>query len=228
MLRYRPAGGASAEANGWAPFVRDVLLRPGGATSATPGCAPLAGAYAFVCAHAKRDKRCGVCGPPLIAALRAAAAASGAPLAVRACSHVGGHAYAGNVLVFDRAAGVPRGTWLGYVAPEDVPAIVDDLVGRGAPPQPRLWCACPMLRRARFLTPRAVAQAWLDGHVHRGGQGGGAGALCGMRRVCDGLRQAVTLQCYALMLLLRRGPRAAHGQRVREEHDGLSRSAEQA
>jgi (2Fe-2S) ferredoxin len=152
MLRYRPAGGASAEADGWAPFVRDVLLRPGGATSATPSCAPLAGAYAFVCAHAKRDKRCGVCGPPLIAALRAAAAASGAPLAVRACSHVGGHAYAGNVLVFDRAAGVPRGTWLGYVAPEDVPAIVDDLVGRGAPPQPRLWCVCPMLRLARSLT----------------------------------------------------------------------------
>ena len=141
MLRYRPAAGAAAEAAGWAPFVRDVLLRPGGATAASPGCAPLAGAYAFVCAHARRDKRCGVCGPPLIAALRDAAAKRAAPLAVRACSHVGGHAYAGNVLVFDRAAGVPRGTWLGYVAPEDVPSIVDDLVGRSAPPQPRLWCA---------------------------------------------------------------------------------------
>ena len=140
MLRYRPATGAAAEATGWEPFVRDVLLRPGGATSAALRCAPLPGAYAFVCAHARRDKRCGVCGPPLIAALRDAAAQRGVPLAVRACSHVGGHAYAGNVLVFDRAGGVPRGTWLGYVAPKDVPSIVEDLVAQGKPPQPRLWC----------------------------------------------------------------------------------------
>jgi (2Fe-2S) ferredoxin len=172
MLRYRPTAGASAEAAGWAPFVRDVLLRPGGATAASPGCAPLAGAYAFVCAHARRDKRCGVCGPPLIAALRSAAAQRSTPLAVRACSHVGGHAYAGNVLVFDRADGVPRGTWLGYVAPEDVPTIVDDLVGRGAPPQPRLWCApgrgmrdlCACRLLAAVPAP-LLSQARVDGDV---------------------------------------------------------------
>jgi hypothetical protein len=51
----------------------------------------------LVCVHRARDARCGALGPPLAAALRAA----GAP-AVFLSSHVGGHAFAGNVIVYRR------------------------------------------------------------------------------------------------------------------------------
>lgn len=65
---------------------------------------------------------------------------------VRGCSHIGGHAYAGNVLVFSRGAGAVsadgsadpsaaaaavRGDWFGYVAPEDVGGIIDGHIVRG-------------------------------------------------------------------------------------------------
>jgi hypothetical protein len=179
MLRYRPPTGAAEDAAGWAPFVRDVLLRPGGATAAAPRCAPLSGAHVFVCAHARRDKRCGVCGPALVDALRAEAASSASasasapppPVAVYPCSHVGGHAYAGNVLVFDRAAGVPRGNWFGYVTPADVPALLKEYVGAGAPPPARLW------RGAMGMAPDACVEAAKELHAACGD----AGAGCGVR-----------------------------------------------
>jgi len=57
--------------------------------------------YLFVCAHARRDDRCGACLGGLLPALRAATAAPGARprgLSVWATSHIGGHAHAGNVM----------------------------------------------------------------------------------------------------------------------------------
>jgi hypothetical protein len=59
--------------------------------------APLPRAALLVCVHRARDARCGALGPPLAAALRAA----GAP-AVFLSSHVGGHAFAGNVIAYRR------------------------------------------------------------------------------------------------------------------------------
>lgn len=85
----------------------------------------LGGRHVFVCVHAERDPRCGRCGPPLVAALREAAAAAGlADVRVLATSHVGGHKYAGNVIVY------PEGVWYGYVEPDDAPRLVGEhLVG---------------------------------------------------------------------------------------------------
>ncbi len=79
---------------------------------------PLAGRWVFVCVHAARDERCGACGPPLLEALRRACAGEGlGDVTVRATSHVGGHKYAGNVLVY------PEGVWYGTVTPEDAPRL---------------------------------------------------------------------------------------------------------
>ena len=61
-----------------------------------------------VCAHNAKDRRCGACGAALLTALRNAAPAAangGRRVRVFGVSHVGGHAYAGNCLVFADSAG---------------------------------------------------------------------------------------------------------------------------
>jgi len=62
------------------------------------------GSYVFVCCDASKDKsqRCGVCGPALIKRFKEDISGLGldGQVAVRACSHVGGHKYAGNVIIF--------------------------------------------------------------------------------------------------------------------------------
>lgn len=84
------------------------------------------GRWLFVCVHAERDDRCGDCGPPLVEALRSAVADYGlSDVRVRATSHVGGHKYAGNVIVH------PGGHWYGYVRPADAPRIVREHLVEG-------------------------------------------------------------------------------------------------
>lgn len=82
---------------------------------------PLSGQHLLVCVHGARDARCGACGPPLVEGFRAALKARGLEnqVAVYRSSHVGGHKYAGNVLIY------PGGDWYGYLTPADVPRIVE-------------------------------------------------------------------------------------------------------
>eukprot|EP00011_Vannellida_sp_DIVA3-517-6-12_P005941 CAMPEP_0114612510 /NCGR_PEP_ID=MMETSP0168-20121206/4659_1 /TAXON_ID=95228 ORGANISM="Vannella sp., Strain DIVA3 517/6/12" /NCGR_SAMPLE_ID=MMETSP0168 /ASSEMBLY_ACC=CAM_ASM_000044 /LENGTH=252 /DNA_ID=CAMNT_0001823497 /DNA_START=154 /DNA_END=912 /DNA_ORIENTATION=+ len=77
--------------------------------------------FIFVCAHAKTDKRCGYCGPILVDEFRAHLDGAGLQdrTTVHKVTHVGGHKYAGNVIVF------PAGEWYGYVKPEHVGEVVN-------------------------------------------------------------------------------------------------------
>ena len=138
--RLRPASDMVAQPSAWAAEVVSLLLSP-----AAGEALPVGTAHVFVCAHARRDKRCGVCGPALIDSLRAGAESRGkaAAVVVRACSHVGGHAYAGNVLVFAPRAGGGDivGDWFGYVVPGDVDALLDTRIAGGAI-IPKLWRGC--------------------------------------------------------------------------------------
>jgi hypothetical protein len=138
--RLRPASDMVAQPSAWAAEVVSLLLSP-----AAGEALPVGTAHVFVCAHARRDKRCGVCGPALIESLRSGAESRGKAggVAVRACSHVGGHAYAGNVLVFAPRAGGQEvvGDWFGYVAPGDVDALLDTRIAGGAI-LPKLWRGC--------------------------------------------------------------------------------------
>lgn len=119
-LRVRAAPAADAGGFDFAGAVARLL--------AGRDAEPVAGPWLFVCAHARRDKRCGACGPVLATALRAAAfSAPGPPVAVRLTSHIGGHAFAGNVIAFSpapTAGGRLLGEWYGYVTPADAPAVV--------------------------------------------------------------------------------------------------------
>jgi hypothetical protein len=66
--------------------------------------------YIYACAHKARDKRCGFVGPILVESLKATTLSMGisSSFVMLKCSHIGGHIYAGNVLVFRPLNGDPK------------------------------------------------------------------------------------------------------------------------
>jgi (2Fe-2S) ferredoxin len=90
---------------------------------------PYQAAWILVCCHKLRDKRCGVAGPLIMEELRLAAKEKGIgqDVAVLACSHVGGHKFAGNILVYDSIGG----HWYGRVKPCHAPVIIEEHVVKG-------------------------------------------------------------------------------------------------
>lgn len=117
-------------------FVKKVLVNESSLESAEK----LNGFHVFVCTHASRDKRCGVCGPILVKKLKEEIE-NGFKDAVfvSPCSHIGGHKYAGNVIIFGpNADGKVMGHWYGYVTPEDVPVLLEQHIGKGEVVE-RLW-----------------------------------------------------------------------------------------
>ena len=74
----------------------------------------LKGSYVFVCSHGSRDRRCGVCGPALISRFKEEIELHGlqGKVTVSPCSHIGGHKYAGNVIIFGSSfEGAVTGHW---------------------------------------------------------------------------------------------------------------------
>lgn len=92
--------------------------------------------FVFVCSHRNRDDRCGYCGPMLVDLLRKAVADTMASerrelVHVLPCSHIGGHVYAGNVLVYSQKGGV----CFGCFCPSDISALVASIDLRGGVPE---------------------------------------------------------------------------------------------
>ncbi|GAX76232.1 hypothetical protein CEUSTIGMA_g3676.t1 [Chlamydomonas eustigma] len=83
----------------------------------------------LVCAHKLRDKRCGVAGPMLIESLQHTCLNKGLQekVVVLACSHIGGHKFAGNIIVYSDLGG----HWYGRVKPCHSDAIIDTHVVGG-------------------------------------------------------------------------------------------------
>lgn len=78
----------------------------------------------FVCEHAARDKRCGRAGPIVIEELRKQLAARNIPtneIAVFGTSHIGGHKYAGTLIVY------PQAQWYGYITKRLTAELVDSV-----------------------------------------------------------------------------------------------------
>ena len=83
------------------------------------GQKPVATDYVMICGHASRDSRCGYCGPKLATEfIKQRKKATN--FDVYQCSHLGGHHFAGNVIIFNESGG----HWLGYVRPSDVPKLI--------------------------------------------------------------------------------------------------------
>lgn len=90
----------------------------------------------LICGHGGRDKRCGVLGPMLQSAFRQEFARRGVDAQVGLISHVGGHKYAGNVIIYVPPALREHslkgmGVWYGRVGPENVEGVVEETVVRG-------------------------------------------------------------------------------------------------
>lgn len=126
MIRYRRLTHFDADT-----FVEEVLVKDNEWLPGTPEA--LSGTYVFVCSHGSRDRRCGVCGPALIARFKEEIDLRGVQgVSVSPCSHIGGHKYAGNVIIFSRNSdGMVSGQWYGYVAPDDVPLLLEQHIGNG-------------------------------------------------------------------------------------------------
>ena len=79
----------------------------------------------LVCTHGSRDSRCGRIGPKLIRALRdeiKSRHVGDGVIDVLATSHVGGHKFAGTMIVY------PEADWYGYVTARNAKMIVDHLL----------------------------------------------------------------------------------------------------
>ncbi|KAH0923806.1 hypothetical protein HID58_023824 [Brassica napus] len=127
MIRYKAIKETDVDA-----FVEDVLVNGKPWTSGVQE--ELSGSFVFVCAHGSRDKRCGVCGPALMEKFDQEIGSRGlsGKIFVKPCSHVGGHKYAGNLIVFSPDSdGNVSGHWYGYVTPDDVPAMLDQHIAKG-------------------------------------------------------------------------------------------------
>ncbi|XP_074584977.1 uncharacterized protein LOC141840807 [Curcuma longa] len=127
MIRYRQLTHFDVES-----FVDEVLNKNSEWAPKPPE--PLSGSYIFVCVHGSRDRRCGVCGPALIKRFQEETSSRGlqGEVFVIPCSHIGGHKYAGNVIIFSRSVSeAVSGHWYGYVTPEDVPTLLEQHIGKG-------------------------------------------------------------------------------------------------
>ncbi|KAE8672443.1 protein kinase PVPK-1-like [Hibiscus syriacus] len=134
MIKYKGLTDSNVDA-----FIEDVLVN--GKPWASGAQETLTGSYIFVCAHGNRDKRCGVCGPALIRKLNEEIEMQGlkGQVFVSACSHIGGHKYAGNLIIFSLdSEGKITGNWYGYVTPHDVPELLDQQIAKGEIIE-RLW-----------------------------------------------------------------------------------------
>ncbi|KAJ0045733.1 hypothetical protein Pint_03813 [Pistacia integerrima] len=152
MIRYRRLTHFDVDT-----FVEEVLVKNGEWQPGTPET--LKGWYVFVCSHGSRDRRCGVCGPPLVSRFKEEIETHGlqGKVSVSPCSHIGGHKYAGNVIIFGSninakitghcITGYDEESYdpfselsiknvclvrkYGYVTPDDVPLLLEQHIGKG-------------------------------------------------------------------------------------------------
>ncbi|KAL9148492.1 hypothetical protein ABFS82_12G044700 [Erythranthe guttata] len=120
-------------------FVEDVLVNE--KVDLSGKIEKLSGSYVFVCCHNNRDRRCGVCGPILIEKFKEEIGSKDLTkhVFVTSCSHVGGHKYAGNVIIFSATPqGKISGNWYGYVTPGDIHELIDKQIGQGEAVD-RIW-----------------------------------------------------------------------------------------
>ncbi|KAG8386009.1 hypothetical protein BUALT_Bualt03G0104500 [Buddleja alternifolia] len=127
MIRYRRLTHFDVDT-----FVEEVLVKNGEWLPGSPEA--LRGWYIFVCCHGSRDRRCGVCGPSVISKFKNEIELRGlqGKVTVSPCSHIGGHKYAGNVIIFGpNTKKEVTGHWYGYVMTEDVPLLLEQHIGKG-------------------------------------------------------------------------------------------------
>lgn len=122
--------------NGLSTEQKSKLLRDESAVHTLPAAQDITKPTILICGHAARDTRCGTLGPILQSAFEKELARRGIAGDVAHISHIGGHKYAGNVIIYlppgmrgNKLAGA--GIWYGRVGPENVEGVVGETVVGG-------------------------------------------------------------------------------------------------
>lgn len=122
--------------DGLSPAQKAAITRDPSQASTLPSPEPITHPVILICGHGGRDQRCGVLGPLLQSCFRAELDRRGIHAEVAQISHIGGHKYAGNVIVYlppgmegNGLGG--SGIWYGRVGPEQVEGVVEETVVGG-------------------------------------------------------------------------------------------------
>lgn len=120
---------------GLSPAQKARLTRDASKASLLPPARPITKPTILICGHGGRDQRCGILGPILESAFRKELQRTGIDAHVAQISHIGGHKYAGNVIVYvpPLSSNALRGSgiWYGRVGPEQVEGVVGETLGKG-------------------------------------------------------------------------------------------------
>lgn len=113
-----------------------TLVRDESVANKVPAAEPITKPTILICGHGGRDERCGVLGPLLQSSFRNEFQRRGIEADVAQISHIGGHKYAGNVIVYlppSLRGNALKGTgiWYGRVGPENVEGLVEETVVQG-------------------------------------------------------------------------------------------------
>lgn len=114
--------------DGIGAFVDEHLAKPGLAGGSNATAWPYR-ITVFVCTHKKRDKRCGVAGPLILDEFIKVRKELQIEkhLGIFGISHIGGHKYAGNIILYRKdAEGRIHGDWFGRVKPCNVKHILEN------------------------------------------------------------------------------------------------------
>ncbi|KAI1531803.1 Suc-Fer-like domain containing protein [Pyrenophora tritici-repentis] len=112
-----------------------ALLRDESKASELPQAEDISKPTVLICGHGGRDQRCGILGPLLQSSFRREFERRDIEADVGLISHIGGHKYAGNVIMYlptnmQGNALKGSGIWYGRVGPENVEGVVEEtLVG---------------------------------------------------------------------------------------------------
>ncbi|KAJ4348069.1 uncharacterized protein N0V89_009441 [Didymosphaeria variabile] len=121
---------------GLTPEQKAALTRDESQASLLPTPESITKPTVLICGHGGRDQRCGILGPMLQSRFREAFVKRGIDAEVGLISHIGGHKYAGNVIVYlppgmQGNAWAGSGIWYGRVGPGNVEEVVDATVVNG-------------------------------------------------------------------------------------------------
>ncbi|KAI8943553.1 hypothetical protein NX059_001549 [Plenodomus lindquistii] len=118
------------------PTQKAALLRDESLAAKLPPAEPITKPTILICGHGGRDQRCGILGPILQSAFRSDLSRRGIDADVGLISHIGGHKYAGNVILYvppslagNALAGC--GIWYGRVGPSEVEGVVEETLVKG-------------------------------------------------------------------------------------------------
>jgi leucyl-tRNA synthetase len=112
------------------------LLRDESKAAELPKAEDITKPTILICGHGGRDQRCGVLGPILQSEFRKEFGRREIDADIGLISHIGGHKFAGNVIMYIPPSMTGNalkgsGVWYGRVGPENVEGVVEETLVKG-------------------------------------------------------------------------------------------------